>query len=425
MAYPSDCVVLDFDALVHARLGSGRKELEVLQAKSFRLPAAPFSSAVVTPELSNEAALTEVLRRMRMETGSWDKVSLLLPDSWFRINIIELASLPDRANEADQIIRWSLKRTMPLDPSVLRVTWLVLAKAPQVKVLAVSAVEKTLAAIERAFTGAGIEPILIEPTGLNIWNAVAVREPTTTRDRVFMYVRDTDFTTAVFRGPQPLFIRSRNLSPERTPEQGIRQRREVASLQDRHQTDQRRHRPARSADGGRAAPGGGCQCPRGQDRSETTGHADRVRERAARPARLLVERAARPAGARPAERRAHRGRRSTLRQDRSRTPAAPVSRQEQQQHGADDRGLQPRSALRQSFPQYRRVGRQGIAVRARRRLPPDDRQGGGMIWREKRVWLIVLGLMLAADVFVFVTYRVQVQKRIEDVDARRAHADAP
>ncbi len=47
-----------------------------------------------------------------------------------------------------------------------------------------------------------------------------------------------------------------------------------------------------------------------------------------------------------------------------------------------------------------------------------------MIWREKRVWLIVLGLMLAADVFVFVTYRVQFQKRIEDVDARRVQAEA-
>ena len=222
MAYPSDCIVLDFDALVHARLGRGRKELQILQAKSFRLPADTFTSAVVTPELANEAALADVLRRVRMETGRWDKVSLLLPDSWFRINIIELASLPDRANEADQIIRWSLKRTIPLDPSVLRVAWVVLAKAPQVRVLAVTAVEKTLAAIEQVFAGAGIEPILIEPAGLNIWNAVAVREPATTRDRVFMYVRDSDFTTAVFRGTQPLFIRSRNLTAERTLEQEIR-----------------------------------------------------------------------------------------------------------------------------------------------------------------------------------------------------------
>lgn len=222
MAYPSDCVVLDSDALMHARLGRGRKEMQILQAKSFRLPIDTFTSAVVTPELANEEALADVLRRMRMETGKWDKVSLLLPDSWFRINIIELASLPDRTNEADQIIRWSLKRTIPLDPSLLRVAWTVLAKAPQVRVLAVTAVEKTLAAIERVFASAGIEAVLIEPSGLNIWNAVAVREPATTRDRVFMYVRDTDFTTAVFRGTQPLFVRSRNLGPERTLEQEIR-----------------------------------------------------------------------------------------------------------------------------------------------------------------------------------------------------------
>lgn len=45
-----------------------------------------------------------------------------------------------------------------------------------------------------------------------------------------------------------------------------------------------------------------------------------------------------------------------------------------------------------------------------------------MIWREKRIWLIVLGIALLADVFVFVTYRVQFQKRIDDVEANREQA---
>jgi type IV pilus assembly protein PilM len=222
MAYPSDVIVLDFDALIHARLGRGRKSLLIEQAKSFRLPSGTFTAAVVTPELTVEAALADVLRRLRMETGKWDKVSLLLPDSWFRINILEMPSIPDKANEAEQVVRWSLKRTMPMDPSAFRVAWNVLAKAPQVKVLAVSAVETTLAAIERVFASAGFEVVLIEPLGLNIWNAVAVHEHATTRDRVFMYVREGDFTTALFRGSQPLFIRSRNLNGERTIEQEIR-----------------------------------------------------------------------------------------------------------------------------------------------------------------------------------------------------------
>lgn len=223
-SFPPDVIVLDLDSLLHVRLAAGKREPRVVQAKSFRLAADTFvASGLVTPELANEAALAEGLRRMKMETGKWDKVSILLPDSWFRMNLLELPSLPDKTAEADDVVRWSLKRTLPIDPSELRVAYGVLHKeASGVKLLVLSAMEKTLAAIEKLFSAAGLEVVLIEPVGLNIWNAVAVREETTAKDRLFLYVRDTDFTTAVFRGAQPLFLRSRNLNAERTLQQEIR-----------------------------------------------------------------------------------------------------------------------------------------------------------------------------------------------------------
>jgi type IV pilus assembly protein PilM len=223
-SYPPDVLVLDTESLLHARMGRGAKGARVTHVKNYRLAGNTFASAVVTPELVNEQALAETLRRLRSESGKWDRASLLLPDSWFRINILELPSLPDRAAEAMEMVRWSLKRTIPIAPEDLRVAYEVLSRdMGKVKVLVISAVEKTLAAIERVFTDAGLEVILIEPVGLNIWNAIAVREPVTaTGDRVFLYVRSTDFTTAVFRGSQPLFIRSRNLSGERTLQQEIR-----------------------------------------------------------------------------------------------------------------------------------------------------------------------------------------------------------
>ena len=95
-----------------------------------------FAPGVVTPELQNEAVFAEVLRRMKLETGRWDKVSILLPDSWFRMNIIELQALPERANEAAEVIRWSLRRTMPIDPSELRLSYEVLSRVPP-RILAV------------------------------------------------------------------------------------------------------------------------------------------------------------------------------------------------------------------------------------------------------------------------------------------------
>ncbi|HEX3069857.1 MAG TPA: hypothetical protein VHX14_14910 [Thermoanaerobaculia bacterium] len=220
-SFPPDVVVLDRDSLIHVRVGRGRKDAKILQAKSYSLRDDIFVPGVVTPALQNEAAFADVLRRLKLETGRWDKVSLLIPDSWLRMNIIELQSVPERASETEEVIRWSLRRTMPVDPSLLRLSYEVLTPTPP-RVLAISAVEATLSAIERLFTAAGVEVILLEPAGLNIWNAITSREALTARDRIFFYIREHDFTTAVFRGPEPLFIRSRNLDGERSLEQEIK-----------------------------------------------------------------------------------------------------------------------------------------------------------------------------------------------------------
>jgi type IV pilus assembly protein PilM len=222
-SFPPDVVIIDTDALVHARFGRGKSGMRLVQAKPYRLAAETFTPAMVTPQLANAPALAETLRRLRNETGRWDKVSVLLPDSWFRINIVDLPSLPANDAEALDVVRWSLKRTLPIPPEQLRVSYAVLSREGQAaKVMVLSALEVTLASLEKAFADTGLEIVLIEPLGLNIWNAITVRETETTADRLFLYVRDTDFTTAVFRGTQPLFIRSRNLSAERTLEQEIR-----------------------------------------------------------------------------------------------------------------------------------------------------------------------------------------------------------
>src|SRR5438132_1582140 len=98
-SFPPDVLVLDGESLLHARLHRGRKEPQILQARSYRLPAETFTPAVVSPELANEGALGDVLRRLRIESGRWDKASILLPDSWFRINTLELQALPEAQHE--------------------------------------------------------------------------------------------------------------------------------------------------------------------------------------------------------------------------------------------------------------------------------------------------------------------------------------
>ena len=202
-SFPPDVVLIDTDALVHARFGRGKSGMRLVQAKPYRLAADTFTASTVTPQLSNESALAETLRRLRNET--------------------DLPSLPERDVEAMDVVRWSLKKTLPIAPEQLRVTYSVLSReGSAARVLVLSALEATLAGIEKVFHAAGLDVVLIEPIGLNIWNAITVREAETTADRLFLYVREGEFTTAVFRGAQPLFIRSRNLTSERAVEQEIR-----------------------------------------------------------------------------------------------------------------------------------------------------------------------------------------------------------
>jgi hypothetical protein len=46
-----------------------------------------------------------------------------------------------------------------------------------------------------------------------------------------------------------------------------------------------------------------------------------------------------------------------------------------------------------------------------------------MIWREKRILLVVLGALLAANLLFFMTYRVQYQSRLTDLDERLKEAE--
>jgi len=222
-SFPPDVIVLDQESLLHARIERKGKRPRVFNAKQYRLPSNVFSPGAVTPSVADEAALAETIRRVRSDNGKLAAASVLLPDSWFRINLLDVAALPAKPAEALDEVRWALKRTLPIRPEDLRISYRQIATtATGVRLLVIAAVEATLASIERVFAAEKVEIPLLESLGLNLWNAISANEPDGSGDRLFLLVRDNDFTTAVFRGDTPLFIRSKNLTGDRTLEQELR-----------------------------------------------------------------------------------------------------------------------------------------------------------------------------------------------------------
>lgn len=222
-SFPPDVIVLDTDYVLHARIERSRRKLRVFNAKQYRLPADTFTPAAVTPSLANREALAETVRRVRSESGRLTSCAILLPDSWFRINILDVGELPSNPGEAKDVVRWALKRTLPIRPEELRLAHREIAAASKEKrVLAVAAVETTLASIEAIFQAERIDVPMIESLGLNLWNAIASQEASSAGERILLHLRDREFTTAVFRGDTPLFVRSRNLAGDRSLDQELR-----------------------------------------------------------------------------------------------------------------------------------------------------------------------------------------------------------
>ncbi|HVT45716.1 MAG TPA: hypothetical protein VMT00_15155 [Thermoanaerobaculia bacterium] len=219
--FPPDVLVFDNDSLLHARIERGRRGPQIVRAKTHALAADSFSVGI-TPAPNNADAIAGALRRVRAEQGRLDAASVLLPDTWFRMNIIELASLPQRRSESEEMVRWGLKRTLPMRPEEFRMAWEQIDANGKIRVLVVAALEKSIRQLEQIFRNEGIDIALIESIGLNLWNAIVAREQPTDQERLFLYFRKRDFTTGLFRGTTPLFIRSRQLNGERTLLQEIR-----------------------------------------------------------------------------------------------------------------------------------------------------------------------------------------------------------
>lgn len=219
----SDIAVLDGGSLLFARLSAASPRPRLAMLGSWRLAGDTFGAGTLTPSLDDPQSLTDAIGRMKLEAGRLERVSLLLPDCWFRISIVEAGTLPRNRADADEVMRWTLKRTTPFNPAELRTAWMQLPTRTVngTRVLVVSALEKSLAAIEATFRAAGIAVGSIESAGLNVWNAIVTTEAPAD-GRVLVYLRDGDFTTALFRGSEPVFIRSRSLVGERKIEQEIR-----------------------------------------------------------------------------------------------------------------------------------------------------------------------------------------------------------
>lgn len=220
-AFPSDVLVVEPRGILFTRF-QRNKEAEITAVSRIPLPEGLFEPGSISPLLADPVPFVDALRRLSTNRKI-DGVSVLLPDSWFRLHLLSLDSIPERRAEADQVVRWSLRRALPGRSEELRLAWQVIertGKGGRVAVLA--STQDAMTRIEKAIETAGMDAALIEPIGISLWNALANRIPSDGAERLLMVARETDLALLLFRGERPLFYRSKRISPQTDLVQEVR-----------------------------------------------------------------------------------------------------------------------------------------------------------------------------------------------------------
>lgn len=108
--------------------------------------------------------VTKVLTSLQEKIGGVRRAAIVVPTHWIRCFLMEAADLPRRRADLQDVLRWRLKKLLPVSPADLRIASSVQSPMGEIKqVLCSAAPEKALAALERAFEDAGISPGLIVP----------------------------------------------------------------------------------------------------------------------------------------------------------------------------------------------------------------------------------------------------------------------
>lgn len=126
------------------------------------LPPGAFEVGAVGLQAVDVELAGPVLARLRGAAEGASTGALIVPTSWLRSFLIDADRPPRKEKELQEIVRWRLKKLLPVAPTELRLS---VVRLPEVDgrrfLLVLAGIERAMAALEAAFRDVGVELGLI------------------------------------------------------------------------------------------------------------------------------------------------------------------------------------------------------------------------------------------------------------------------
>src|SRR5690348_11614723 len=148
--------------VIAARAKGDAKGLDVHTLR--RLDGNMIRPALTPGNVSNPAALGQAVESALSAVGGRKRdVILVLPDAAVRVLLMDFDALPDKFAEAEPIVRFRLRKSVPFDADQAALSFQIYRKQSAVKVLAAITPREVLSEYESPFRTAGYEPGIVLP----------------------------------------------------------------------------------------------------------------------------------------------------------------------------------------------------------------------------------------------------------------------
>lgn len=165
------------ERVVAARAPQGAQTLEAVNVKA--LPAGTVTPSLQQANVGARDALVTALRdTLAAVTGRSRDITLIIPDASTRIVLLDFETLPEKAQDADAVVRFRLKKSLPFDVDESSVSFDRQAVENGVRVVAAVTPKSVLEEYESVVRDAGYNPGAVLPSMIAALGVVDGSRPT-------------------------------------------------------------------------------------------------------------------------------------------------------------------------------------------------------------------------------------------------------
>ena len=159
---------------------------------------------LIETNLRQPDAVYETVRDTLGSVGGRSRdVIAVLPDASVRVVLLDFDTLPSKRDEAESVVRFRLKKSLPFDVEKAKVSYHVQPSNGSVRVIAAVALANVVEDYEAAFRQAGYEPGVVMPSMLAALGAAHAPQPS-----LVIKVDARTTSIAILDGEQLLLFRT-------------------------------------------------------------------------------------------------------------------------------------------------------------------------------------------------------------------------